>query len=151
MADADTTQAYSLLPWVRRGIASRISGTPAVNYATVPVSVAVNRVPVPAPPKVRLPGPGDVKTIDARAFIRTDPMDGTDNFEPNYLAIVELATPDLPFRHMRAEVSRSLPDFCTRFSRTHDSGATPGATCSTYYSSKPETDITSNPNSPFLS
>ncbi|WP_158931674.1 hypothetical protein [Acidisphaera sp. S103] len=107
MASADTTQAYSLLPWVRRGIASRISGTPAVNYATVPVSVAVNGAPVPAPPNVRLPGPGDVKTMDARAFIRTDPMDGTDNFEPNYLAIVELATPDLPWLYTPVGVNGS--------------------------------------------
>ena len=32
-----------------------------------------------------------------RAFIRTDPKDGADSFEPNYLAIVELATPDFPW------------------------------------------------------
>ncbi len=92
---ADTTQAYSLLPWVRRGIASEVSGTPAVNYATVPLSLSVNGTSVAAPPRARLPGPGDVKTIDPRAFIRTDPSDGADSFEPNYLAIVELATPDL--------------------------------------------------------
>jgi hypothetical protein len=93
----DTTQAYSLLPWVRRGIASQVTGTPAVNYATVPVSISMNGSAVPAPPRVRLPGPGDVKTIDVRAFIRTDPADGADNFEPNYLPILELATPDLPW------------------------------------------------------
>jgi hypothetical protein len=97
MADPDTTQAYSLLPWVRRGLASQVSGTPSVNYAIIPVSVAVNGAVVPTPPNVRLPGPGDVKTIDTRAFIRTDPADGADDFEPNYLAIVELATPDLPW------------------------------------------------------
>ena len=94
---SDTTQAYSLLPWVRRGIGSQVTGTPAVNYATVPLSISVNGAAVPAPPKVRLPGPGDVKTVDARAFIRTDPKDGADSFEPNYLAIVELATPDFPW------------------------------------------------------
>jgi hypothetical protein len=93
----DTTQAYSLLPWVRRGIASQVTGTPAVNYGTVPVSISMNGSAVPAPPQVRLPGPGDVKTIDARAFIRTDPADGADDFEPNYLPIVELATPDFPW------------------------------------------------------
>jgi hypothetical protein len=93
----DPTQAYSLLPWVRRGIASQITGTPAVNYATIPLSLSVNGNPVGAPPHVRLPGPGDVKSIDARAFIRTDPRDGADNFEPNYLATVDLATPDLPW------------------------------------------------------
>jgi len=94
---ADTTPAYSLLPWVRRGIASQVAGTSAVNYATVPLSLAVNNAAVPAPPHVRLPGPGDVKSIDARAFIRTEPRDGVDSFEPNYLAAVELATPDLPW------------------------------------------------------
>lgn len=94
---ADTTQAYTLLPWVRRGIGSQVTGTPAVNFATVPLSIAVNGAAVPAPPRVRLPGPGDVKTIDARAFIRTDPKDGASNFEPNYLAVVELATPDFPW------------------------------------------------------
>lgn len=94
---ADTTQAYSLLPWVRRGIASQVSGTPTVNYATIPLSISVNGTAVPAAPQVRLPGPGDVKTVDARSFIRTDPKNGADNFEPNYLAIVELATPDFPW------------------------------------------------------
>ena len=93
----DTTQAYSLLPWVRRGIASQVTGTPAVNYGTVPVSIFMNGSTVPAPPQVRLPGPGDVKTIDSRAFIRTDPADGANDFEPNYLPIVELATPDFPW------------------------------------------------------
>jgi hypothetical protein len=94
---ADTTPAYSLLPWVRRGIASQISGTPSVNYATIPLSLSVNNVAVPAPPHVRLPGPGDVKSIDPRAFIRTEPRDGADNFEPNFFAAIELATPDLPW------------------------------------------------------
>jgi hypothetical protein len=93
----DTTQAYSLLPWVRRGIASQVTGTPTVNYATIPLSISVNGASVPAPPIVRLPGPGDVKTVDPRAFIRTDPKDGADTFEPNYLPIVELATPDFPW------------------------------------------------------
>ena len=93
----DATQAYSLIPWVRRGIGSQITGTPTVNYATIPLSLSVNGSPIATPPHVRLPGPGDVKSIDARAFVRTDPLDGSDNFEPNYLALVELATPDLPW------------------------------------------------------
>jgi len=94
---ADLTPAYSLLPWVRRGIASLVTGTPSVNYATVPLALEVNNAAIPAPPHVRLPGPGDVNSIDARAFIRTDPHDGADNFEPNFLACIELATPDLPW------------------------------------------------------
>jgi hypothetical protein len=109
----DTTQAYSLLPWVRRGLGIQVAGTPAVNYATISVSLAVNNNPVTAP-QVRLPGPGDVKTVDVRAFIRTDPVDGADNFEPNYLPIVELATPDLPwlFTPSGANGARLQPWIC---------------------------------------
>jgi hypothetical protein len=62
---------YSLVPWVRRGLASLISG--------------------------RLLGPGDITSLDAAAIIRTDPRNGADAFEPNYLAMVELAPPDLPW------------------------------------------------------
>ena len=50
---ADSTQAYSLLPWVRRGIASLVTGTPGVNFATVPLALEVNHAAIPAPPHVR--------------------------------------------------------------------------------------------------
>src|SRR5947209_8701482 len=95
MAESPTA-TYSLLSWVRRGLGSRVAGSPAVNYASVPVSLAVNGSAVPVPP-VRLLGPGDIKSIDARAVIRTDPRDGADNFEPNYLAAVEFGQPDFPW------------------------------------------------------
>jgi hypothetical protein len=109
-----TPPAYTLLPWVRRGLATQIAATPTVNYATVPLSLSVNNTPVPTPPHVRLPGPGDVKSIDARAFIRTEPRDGADNFEPNYLAAVELATPDLPWMYSPAAAAaeRLQPWIC---------------------------------------
>src|SRR5262249_41988283 len=57
---------------------------------------------------------GDVKSIDARAFVRTDPRHGADNFESNYLPIVELATPDLPwlFTPSGANGSRLQPWIC---------------------------------------
>jgi len=35
--------------------------------------------------------------MDAAAVIHTDPRDGADAFEPNYLAMVELSPPDLPW------------------------------------------------------
>ena len=95
----DPTPAYTLLPWVRRGLASQIAATPTVNWATIPLSLSLNNTAIPTPPHVRLPGPGDIKSIDPRAFIRTEPRDGADNFEPNYLAAVELATPDLPWMY----------------------------------------------------
>jgi hypothetical protein len=95
MADPKPT-AYSLVPWVRRGLASLLKGASAKNYATLALGVDVNGVIVAAPP-LRLLGPGDITAMDAAAVIRTDPRDGADAFEPNYLAMVELALPDLPW------------------------------------------------------
>src|SRR5262249_27102739 len=48
-------------------------------------------------PTIRLLGPGEITSLDAAAVIRTDPRDGATDFEPNYLAVVELALPDLPW------------------------------------------------------
>lgn len=92
----DTPTTYSLVPWVRRGLASLITNTPATNYASLPVAMAVNNAGVPVP-ALRLLGPGDVTGLDPGAVIRTDPCDGADAFEPNYLAMVELGLPDLPW------------------------------------------------------
>jgi len=88
--------AYSIVSWVRRGLGSFVTGQSATNYASLPVSLAINGTAVNAPP-VRLLGPGDITGLDARAVIRTDPRDATDAFEPNYLAMAELALPDLPW------------------------------------------------------
>ena len=88
--------AYSLVPWVRRGMASLITGTPDKNCVTLSAALTVNGATVPAP-SVRLLGPGDITAMDAAAVIRTDPRDGAEAFEPNYLALVELTLPDLPW------------------------------------------------------
>jgi hypothetical protein len=96
MPDPTPPTTYSLVPWVRRGLASLATGTSANNYLTLPVAVDVNGATVPTP-QIRLLGPGDVTSMDAAAVIRTDPRDGADAFEPNYLAMVELALPDLPW------------------------------------------------------
>ena len=63
---------------------------------TLRLALDVNGTTVPAP-SIRLLGPGDITSMDAAAVIRTDPRDGADAFEPNYLAMVELALPDLPW------------------------------------------------------
>jgi len=94
--DNPTLAHYSLVSWVRRGLSSLIADAPTAYYASLPVSLAVNGAAVTAP-RLRLLGPGDVTSLDARAVIRTDPRDGADAFEPNYLAMVELAVPDLPW------------------------------------------------------
>jgi hypothetical protein len=98
MSDDPTPIAYSLVPWVRRGLAKLVTGVPTKNYAELPVTVVVNGTAVvPPPPQIRLLGPGDIRSMDRAAIVRTDPRDGADDFEPNYLAMVELALPDLPW------------------------------------------------------
>ncbi len=91
-----TVAMYALVPWIRKGLASQIAGQQTAIEATLPIALTVNGATVNGP-TVRLLGPGDVTSIDPRAFIRTEPTDGADNFEPNYLAAVDLATPDLPW------------------------------------------------------
>ncbi|HXO39053.1 MAG TPA: hypothetical protein VN872_10460, partial [Candidatus Acidoferrum sp.] len=91
-----TPASYSIVPWVRRGLASLITAQPATNYASLPVTLKVNTTPVNAP-AVRLIGPGQITGLDARAVVRTDPRNRAATFEPNYLAMVELALPDLPW------------------------------------------------------
>jgi len=112
MAD-QTPTAYSLVPWVRRGLASLIAGTATKNHVTLPAAVDVNGATVPGP-QIRLLGPGDITSMDAAAVIRTDPRNGTDAFEPNYLAMVELALPDLPwlFTPAAADGDRLRPWIC---------------------------------------
>lgn len=92
----DQPTAYTIVPWVRRGLASLITAQPAANFASLPITLRVNDSMVSVPP-VRLISPGQITGLDARAVIRTDPRDGAQTFEPNYLAMVELALPDLPW------------------------------------------------------
>ena len=82
--------ALRFLSWMRRGLARAVTGT-----GTVEVSVAVNGEALSHTIRVR--GPGDVAGLASRQVLRTDPPDGTVDFEPNYFAAVELASPDLPW------------------------------------------------------
>jgi hypothetical protein len=95
------------LPWMRRGIARSISelaseGAPTSAAATFEVSVVVgdgSGVGDSAPVRqtIAIRGPGDVVGLLATQIARTDPVDGTQDFEPNYFPAVELVTPDLPW------------------------------------------------------
>jgi hypothetical protein len=120
-----TPVAYSLVPWVRRGLTSLVTtGTASQNYVTLPVEIDVNGKTVPAPP-IRLLGPGDITSMDTAAIIRTDPRDGANAFEPNYLAMVELALPDLPwlFTPAAPDGSRLRPWICLVVIAENDSVA----------------------------
>jgi hypothetical protein len=73
-----------------------VTGAPSTYYAALPMALVVNGAALTAP-RLRLYGPGDVSSLDPRAVIRTEPRNGAETFEPNYLAAVELALPDLPW------------------------------------------------------
>ena len=97
MSDASVV----FLPWVRQGLAARITTpdplkTPLPPQAPLGVTLGVNSIDA-ASVGVRLFGPADVIGIDPRQVVRTEPPVGTDNYESNDLAAVEFDNPDLPW------------------------------------------------------
>lgn len=105
-----TTNAYSFLPWLRAGIATRIATDPgAAKRATVLVSLQVTgdalaggTLVQPVERAVQLYGPGDVVGVDPRAISRTEPRPGVTNVEPNYLAHIEFSDEDFVWRYSPA-------------------------------------------------
>ena len=106
---------YSFLPWLRQGIANRITAadfdTGVRLRATVPVHLALAGEPVegasaippvPIERNVELYGPGDIVGIEPRAIIKTDPRNWITNFEPNYLPYIEFYDEDFPWRYTPA-------------------------------------------------
>jgi hypothetical protein len=103
---------YSFLPWLRRGIANQLE-TPAAaaSRASLAVSVRVrsDAATLDVPPKpVLLVGPGDVIGVNAAMVIRTEPLPGITNFEPNYLAYVDFYDEDFAWRYTpdKADLTR---------------------------------------------
>ena len=58
---------------------------------------------------IELQGPGDVVGFDGRAVVRTFPPPNTFEAEPNLFPLVELAAPDLPWRHSPVPPDASQP------------------------------------------
>ncbi|MEU1284469.1 hypothetical protein [Kitasatospora sp. NPDC005856] len=103
-----TTNAYSFLPWLRGGIATKIAADPAgpVTRAEIPVRLHLTGEAVTGPPpeqyveqKVQLYGPGDILGIDPRVVSRTEPRAWVTNAEPNYLAHIEFYDEDFPWQY----------------------------------------------------
>jgi len=104
----------AFLSWLRLGLAAELD-TPAVG-GLAPADTAAIRVTVRAHgtgpdadttrpvqgPAVRLTAPGEVIGLDPAQIVRHDPEPGTPDAEPDYLAQVELAAPDLPWRYTPA-------------------------------------------------
>ncbi|MDQ0847405.1 hypothetical protein [Streptomyces sp. V1I6] len=100
--------AYSFLPWLRGGIATRISADPTgpITRAEIPVKLHLTAESLSGPPaerfveqKVQLYGPGDIVGIDPRVVSRTEPRPWVTNAEPNYLAHIEFYDEDFPWQY----------------------------------------------------
>ena len=96
---------YRFLPWARRGLAAALPApaSPSGAEATMParaevaVRVLVSGGAGEVTTSALLHGPGDVVGLDPGQVIRMYPMPGTSNAEPNYLACVDLDSPELPW------------------------------------------------------
>jgi hypothetical protein len=89
------------LPWLQRGGAAALTSPdtldaaqPGVASAQVTVRVNDSR---DVPMTVSVAGPGHVTGLQTGQVIRTDPTRGSRTFEANYLALVELDEPALPW------------------------------------------------------
>lgn len=99
---------YSFLPWLRVGIANKITAATALR-ATIPVHLELTGEALEGAPKkadiqrdVQLFGPGDIVGIDQRAIVRLEPRNWITNFEPNYLPAIEFYDEDFPWRYTPA-------------------------------------------------
>ncbi|MGC4089046.1 MAG: hypothetical protein QM756_14315 [Polyangiaceae bacterium] len=106
-----TGTALTFLPWVRRGATGLVKTVDPVVPATsadeidarveLDVSIGLSggssSAGGVATTKLRLYGPGEVRGLDPKLVIRTEPPAGTPNFESNYFPFVEFDAPDLPW------------------------------------------------------
>lgn len=111
---SDVLSTYTFLPWLRQGIANKITAQdldPAVKVrATVNVKLDIVGTPVEGEndlveeinKDIQLYGPGDIVGIDSKAIVKTEPRNWITNFEPNYLPYIEFYDEDFPWRYTPA-------------------------------------------------
>jgi len=102
---------YQFIPWLRRGAAADIDPTQtehadgsAGTRASIAVGIQLNKKrrgldvgPEQVSITAQVNGPGDVRGIDPRHVIKTEPRHLTANFEPNYFAGIEFDHPEFPW------------------------------------------------------
>src|SRR5689334_16627695 len=106
-----TVGKYTFSAWLRRGIGRSITEVDTLaasdgalkERATVPIDVAVNAKPVHK--EFPLIGPGDIIGITESMVVRTEPMHWDTEFEPNYLAFIELYDEDFLWRYTPARAA----------------------------------------------
>lgn len=115
---SDEIGTYSFLPWLRQGVANRITsadGDASVKLrATIHIDLNVNAkkldgsdLNVPYPRDITIYGPGDIVGIEQSAIIKTEPRNWITNFEPNYLPYIDFYDEDFPWRYTPAKPDSS--------------------------------------------
>src|SRR6185369_972694 len=112
---------YTFLPWLRHGVANRITGPATTQRATINVALQIETTPksgsttsaTQVSRAVELYGPGDIIGIDQAQISRVEPPAWVTNFEPNYLAAIEFYDEDFAWRYTPAapgpEIGRLRP------------------------------------------
>lgn len=98
---SDANASYAFLPWLRLGVSASVrDGTPTSAAGRLEVPVALDFGPERrAEARLELAGPREVVGIDPRLVIRTWPRSGVGDAEANLFPMVELESPDLPWRY----------------------------------------------------
>jgi hypothetical protein len=99
---------YQFHAWSRRGISVDISDPDDLGQGT---STQIERAQVPIGVQLNgnaqtktflLVGPGDIIGVNSNMIVRTDPLDGIMDFEPNYLAFLEFYDEEFIWRYTPA-------------------------------------------------
>ena len=108
-----TIANYTFLPWLRQGIANKITtadGDPGVktrakikvNFSLETENVSGGNGSTPFSKDIELYGPGDIIGIDSKVVIKNEPQNWITNFEPNYLPYIEFYDESFPWRYTPA-------------------------------------------------
>ena len=100
---------YQFHSWARKGISANISDSDdlggdtstTIERTTVPISVKLNGAPLDK--TFALIGPGDIIGINRDMVVRTEPLNGITDYEPNYLPFIEFYDEDFTWRYTPAK------------------------------------------------
>ena len=112
----DVLAQYTFLPWLRQGMANHINEPDNLSTAdsniierasvTMSLELAVDQSQIQTVNKtIKITGPGDVVGINESAIVKVEPINGTFDFENNYLPYIEFYDEDFPWRYTPAKAN----------------------------------------------
>lgn len=106
---------YTFLPWLRKGIGTKITdeenngaagGTNERASIDVQLKItAGSSDEIFKEKEVHIMGPGDIVGISPTAVVKNDPLDKMADFEPNYLASIDFYDEDFAWRYSPAKAN----------------------------------------------